>query len=525
MSPVDFILENSPALAIAIPLLGAFVTPLIHRAGRRAMIAWVLAILAITEVVALLIVYQVNTYGFILYVFGGNPPNTAIPPDSGGIPIRIVFAIDGMSAFTAIVSATLGLVVGIFSASAERNRSGQDKFFALLLLVVVGMMGMALTGDLFNFFVFLEINSLASAAMVSYHLNRGKAVEAAFKYAVVSSIGALMVLFAIGILYGEYDALNMAMVAQRMALTGFSRLDMIAMALIVVTLAMKCGAVPMHYWVPDGYGEAPGGTSAILVVASQASLYGLFRMSYTVFGIAANHITLGWFIITLGLLSMFIGVTMAFLQHDIKRLMAYHAVSQTGYMLLGVGVGLVTMGTAAFNQYGIYAMEGGIFHIINHALYKGLLFLTAGAIIYRVGTSDLNKMGGLAHSMKFTAVFFLIGAFSIAGIPPFNGFNSKLMIYESVYQLNPFLAIIAAVVSLLTLASFLKVFHSAFLGPKIHDVKEVPKSMLFAMGILAFFIILFGVFPQIALNYLVSPAAHALADPAGYISRVLGGGA
>ncbi len=525
MSLWNFISGNAPALAVAIPLLGAFVTPLIAKVSRRAMLTWVLLILGLTELAALLILYLVNTEGILVYVFGASSSTLTIPPDSGGIPVRIIFTVDGMSAFTAIVSATLGLVVGIYSAGSEKYRDAQEKFFTLLLLVVVGMMGMALTGDMFNFFVFLEINSLAAAALVSYHINGGKAVEAAFKYAVISSIGALMVLFSIGILYGEYDALNMAMIAERMRETGFSTMDLIAMTLILVTLAMKCGTVPMHHWVPDGYGEAPGGTSAILVVASQASLYGLFRMSFTVFGLAANTISLGWFLIILGVLSMFIGVTMAFLQHDIKRLMAYHAVSQTGYMLLGVGVGLATIGTSAFNQYGFYAMEGGIFHIINHALYKGLLFLTAGAVIYRVGTSDLNKMGGLAHSMKFTAVFFLIGAFAIAGIPPFNGFASKLMIYESVYMLNPILAIVAAIVSMLTLASFLKVFHSAFLGPKIHDVKEVPRSMLVAMGILAFFIILFGIFPNLAINYLVAPAARALSDPVGYLSRVLGGGA
>ena len=520
----NFIAVNSPALAIAIPLLGAFTTPLIYRLGRKAMLTWVISVLAATEIISLLLVYLVNTYGIQVYVFGGNPYYATVPLDSGGIPIRIIFTVDGMSAFTALISATLGLVVGIYSMGSEKFRSAQEKFFALLLLLVVGMMGMALTGDIFNFFVFLEINSLAAAALVSYHINRGIAVEAAFKYAVVSSIGALMILFAIGILYGEYDALNMAMIAERMHKTGFSNYDMIAMTLILVTLAMKCGAVPMHHWVPDGYGEAPGGTSALLVVASQASLYGLFRMCFTVFGLSANTFSLGWFLIILGLLSMFVGVTMAFLQHDIKRLMAYHAVSQTGYMLLGVGVGIATIGTSAFNQYGIYAMEGGIFHILNHALYKGLLFLTAGAIIYRVGTSDLNKMGGLAHSMKYTSIFFLIGAFAIAGIPPFNGFASKIMIYESVYQLNPFLAVVAAIVSMLTLASFLKVFHSAFLGPKIHDVKEVPRNMLVAMGVLAFFIVLFGIFPNIAMNYLVAPAAHALSNPAGYITRVLGGG-
>ncbi len=518
----DFLMHNSPALIIAVPLFAAFFTPVIGRFSKKAMYAWVVGAMIFTEFLVLILLYTVYTYGTQIYVFGARPYSMAIPPDSGGIPVRIIFTVDSMSVFMAFIAATVGLAGAIYSVACEKGQSGQEKYYALVLLMIVGMLGMVLTGDMFNFFVFLEINSLASAALVSYRINKGVSVEAAFKYAVVSAIGALMILFAIGILYGEYDALNMAMIASRMQ---FTTLDKIAMALILVTLAMKCGSIPMHFWVPDGYGKAPGAISAMLVAASQASLYGLFRMCFTVFGLAASHITLGYFLIILGLISMFVGVTMALVQHDIKRLMAYHAVSQTGYMLLGVGVGLVTWGTPAFSQYGFAAMEGGIFHIINHAMYKGLLFLTAGAVIYRVGTSDLNKMGGLAHSMKYTTIFFIIGALSIAGIPPFNGYASKLMIYESVYQFNPLLAVIAMIVSILTLASFVKVFHSAFMGPKIHtDVKEVPKSMLAGMAILTFFIILFGIFPQLAITYLVQPAASALANPIGYISRVLGGG-
>ena len=518
----DYFLNHSPALIIVIPLLAAFATPLIGRFSRKAMYIWITASLALTEIFSIILLYGVNTGGTIVYVMGANPYNLAVPPDSGGIPVRIILTVDAFSSFMAFTASTVSFASGIYSIACEHSQTGQEKYYALLLLMLVGMLGMVLTGDLFNFFVFLEINSLASAALVAYRIDKGVAVEAAFKYAIISSIGALAFLFGVGILYGEYDALNMAMIAQRMK---FTDLDKIVMALFTVTLAMKAGAIPMHYWVPDGYGKAPGGISAMLVTASQASLYGVFRASFTVFGLSANTLTLGWFLIILGVLSMFVGVTMALIQHDIKRLMAYHAISQTGYMLLGVGVGLATLGTAAFNQYGLAAMEGGIFHIINHAMYKGLLFLTAGAVIYRVGTSDLNKMGGLAHGMKYTTIFFMIGALSIAGIPPFNGFASKLLIYESVYQFNPILSIIAMIVSILTLASFVKVFHSAFMGPKIYDVKEVPKSMLIGMGILTFFIILFGLFPNIAMTYLVAPAAKALANPLGYISRVLGGGA
>jgi multicomponent Na+:H+ antiporter subunit D len=291
---------------------------------------------------------------------------------------------------------------------------------------------------------------------------------------------------------------------------------------------MKCGAVPLHFWTPDAYTLAPSTITAMLVVVSQASLYGLFRFVFTLYNLTLNYVTIGWVLIAFGVLSMVIGVTMAIPQKDVKRLMAYHAVSQTGYMLLGVGVGLAVLGNqAALNTYGITAMEGGLFHIINHALYKGLLFLTAGAIIYRIGTRDLDKMGGLGHSMKYTMIFFMIGALAIAGIPPFNGFASKLLIYESVYLFNPVLAIIAMVVSILTLASFVKVFHSIFMGPTLPEyanIREVPLSMLIGMGILAVLIIVFGFFPQQVVDVIVAPAAHALIDQGSYLSVILGGG-
>ena len=279
----------------------------------------------------------------------------------------------------------------------------------------------------------------------------------------------------------------------------------------------------MHFWTPDAYSAAPASITATLVVASQASLYALFRVCFTLYGSALNLTIVGAVIIIFGLLSMFIGVIMAIPQKDIKRLMAYHAISQTGYMLLGVGVGLYLISKPEFSSYGIKAMEGGVFHIINHAMYKGLLFLTAGAIYYRLKTRNLNEMGGLGHSMKYTSIFFIIGAMAIAGIPPFNGFSSKLLIYEAAYKVSPILSIIAMLVSILTLASFVKVFHSAFMGPKIHDVEEVPKSMLIAMGLLAFLIIFFGLFPDLIVKNLVEPAVNALVNHNSYLLPLTGG--
>ena len=524
MTFADFIVTNAPALVVAIPLLGAFLCPLVGRISTTVRNIWVLGVMLLTAAVAFVLAYTVFTGGTVIYVFGASAANLAVPLDSGGIPIRIIFTVDAMGAFMDVICAIVGTSVLLYSLLAESRNSSLEAYYTLFFLMIVGVFGMVSTGDIFNFFVFLEILSLASAGMIAYRVDGGLAVEAALKYFILSTLGAIFILFAIGIYYGQYDALNIAMIAQRMQ---YSMLDRIALVLLVAALAMKCGAVPLHFWTPDAYSMAPSSVTAFLVVASQASLYGLFRVVFTMYNITLSCVTVGWIIIILGILSMVVGVTMAIPQKDVKRLMAYHAISQTGYMLLGVGVGLAVLGNAALTSaFGFTALEGGIFHIFNHAMYKGLLFLTAGAIFYRIGTRDLNRMGGLGHTMKYTMVFFVIGALAIAGIPPFNGFASKLMIYESVYLFNPLLAIIAMVVSILTLASFVKVFHAIFMGPKLPeyaDAKEAPLPMLVGMGILATIVILVGLFPQTVVDGIVAPAAHALVDQGGYIAAVLGG--
>ncbi|MGD9611326.1 MAG: proton-conducting transporter membrane subunit, partial [Kiritimatiellia bacterium] len=425
-----FVMRHLPALLIATPLLAAFLMPIVGGAGRGVRNAGVLLGALATSAVGLALAWKVLATGTVLYVFGAAAPHVALPMDSGGIPIRIIFQVDALSALMVVIASLSSLGILIYSLAAESKQSGLETFYAMLFLLVAGVLGMVSTGDLFNFFVFLEISSLAGAALVAYRVDNGVAVEAGFKYALLSTLGALAVLTAIGILIGQYNALNLATLASRMQ---FTTLDKLALVLLAVPLAMKCGAVPMHFWTPDAYTTAPSSVTAFLVVSSQASLYGLFRILFTLYGPLLSWATFGWFLIVLGVLSMFVGVTMAIPQKDVKRLMAYHAVSQTGYMLLGVGVGLAVLGNPeALKAYGRTAMAGGLFHIINHAMYKGLLFLTAGAVFYRAGTRNLNKLGGLGHDMPWTMVFFMIGALAIAGVPPFNGFASKLLIYESV---------------------------------------------------------------------------------------------
>jgi multicomponent Na+:H+ antiporter subunit D len=521
---LDFLVTHSPALIVLTSLVAAFVIPLISisRAGDRPRNVFSLVIFGFIAFLVGILAIDVHSVGIRVYTFGATAPELTVP--TGYIvPVRIIFEVDGMSMFMGIVITTVALASLIYSLHFMKGRTGQARFYSLMFLLYAGMMGLALTGDMFNMFVFLEIASIAGAALAAYRTNMADAVEGGFKYIVISAISALLVLFAVGVLYSQYNVLTIAAIAHYMQHT---TLDMIALGLLAGAFVMKLAGVPLHMWAPDTYTVAPAGTTPMILAASYTSMYALYRVTFTLYGGLINTTAIGWIVIIVGVLSMFIGVMMAVHQTDIKRMMAYHAISQGGYMLLGVGVGLaVITDPAALASYGRDAMNGGVFHIINHVFYKALLFMTAEAIFFRIGTRDTNKMGGLARNMKWTAVFYIIGALAISGIPPFNGFASKLLIYESVMRFNPVLSVIAMFVSLVTLASFTKVFYAAFTGPPMpayREVKEVPKSMIIGMGILAACVIFFGLFPGLVVDTIVAPATNALVDRASYINAVMG---
>jgi multicomponent Na+:H+ antiporter subunit D len=522
---VGFIAEHSPALLIAAPLFAAFLLPVVSRLGMGP--PWVVLCMAATALVGFTLAWQVFETGTVVYVFGAAQSDLSIPPDSGGIPIRIIFTVDAMSALMTILASVVAVAVTLYSLASDAAHTALDSFYSLLFLLVAGAYGMICTGDLFNLFVFLEITSLAGAALVAFRMERGVAAEAGLKYMLVSTLGALFFLLGVGILFGQYNALNIAQVGERLAESGLGPLDKVALCLFLASLAMKCGAVPMHFWTPDAYTAAPSSVTAMLIVSSQASLYALIRLTFSLYGLTVNYTVIGWLLIVLSLLTMVVGVLMAIPQRDLKRMIAYCCVSQTGYMMLGVGVGLAVLGNGPLlDQYGRMALSGGIFQIFNGVVYEGLLFLSAGAIIYRVGTRNIDDLGGLGLSMKTTMFFFIIGALAIIGMPPLSGFASKIMIYESVFRFSPFLAIVALVVGVLTLAPFVKIFHAVFMGPKrvnMPEIREVPPAMRAGMTILAVLVVAFGLFPSVVVDWMVDPAAEALIHQGSYLAAVLGG--
>jgi len=513
---------HAPVLLVAVPLLGAFATPLIGKLGRGARNTLIgLIVLVVAGLAALLAVDVFGAGGIpTVYELGGG--TFTFPLSGGQVPVRILFEVDGMSAFMGLITALIALTAAFFSFSYWKERSGGNLYFSLFLLLTAGIFGMVMTGDMFNFFVFLEITSIAAASLIGFRVWLKQSQEAGFKVMALYTLSGLFVLLAVGLLYGQYGHLNIAALAN--SLQG-SLIDMVALGLLLTGLAMKAGAVPMHMWAPDAYGEAPAPTAAVLVANSQASLYGVFRILFTLFGLTVSTTALGWILIVLALLTIFVGVTMALIQNDLKRLVAYGAVSQIGYMMLGVGVGLAVIATKP--EYGLVAMQGGIFHMLNDAACVGLLFFASGAVIRAAGTRNLNRMGGLGHRMKWTSIFFAIGAVALAGVPPFNGFASKFLIYEASFKLSPFLAVIAVLSSIMLLAVFVKAFQAAFLGPRsnaLAHVSDPSPGMMLPMAALVLVIIVFGLFPGFFVDHIVTPAAKALwFGRDAYINAVLGG--
>ncbi len=498
---------HSPVLIILIPLISALVIPIFGSISKKLQHALFFMILLTTTFFGILMSYEIYTVGeWSLAIELGT-----LELISGGHVFVTHLSADGISAISAIILSITSVAAGLYSyANLKKEEGSVNRYYILFLITVAGTHGMIFSADFFSRFIWFQVVTASTAALVAFRKYDDRAFEAALKYLTLSFIAWSFFLLSIIIAYHVHGEMQFYELAE--SITG-AFFDRIVMAILIVVMAFKSGAVPLHFVKPDAYSRAPSSVTAVMVVVSQAGLWTLFRIVFNVFGTDVNTYVVGWIVIILGVLSAFIGVSMALVQRSIKRLMAYHAISQTGYMLFGVGVGIAVMGTTDMGSFGRDAMVGGIFHIMNHAIYKGLLFLTAGAIIFRTGERDLNKMGGLGRNMKWTMLFFIIGALAISGVPPLNGFTSKIIIYRSVYMFNPALTVVGMIVSILTLASFYKVFHSVFMGPereKYSEVKEAPLSMLIGMAFLAGVVILLSLFPGTAINVFVEPAIEAL---------------
>ena len=507
--------QHFPIYSIMVLFLGAF---LIVMLGRNKAVRNILALLAVTASFCFLaaLVKPVMINGEIIaYWMGGRAP-------AGGYAIGIALEVDALSLFFGLLVATAVLVSCIYSIQYMSHDHNVREYYTLFLMLSGGVMGLVLSGDIFNMFIMVEILTFAAVALTAFRNTAKGALEAAFKYLVVGSMGSTCILVGTIMLYAQVHTLNFAQLSALIP-GNLNNATKLAFALLFIGFGTKAFIVPFHPLAADAHGAAPASISVLISgVLTKSGIYGIIRLCYFLFQ-SMGLGTIQFMLVFIGCLSMFVCVTMALAQHDFKRLLAFHSISQIGYVLTAVGL-CTALGISA-----------GLYHAMNHTLFKGLLFLAAGAVLHQTGTTDLDRLGGLSKKMPWTTVLFLIGAFSISGIPPFNGFASKWMIYQATYEKAVesgnigflLVTIIALITSVLTLASFVKVSQSVFFGqlPKEYEnVKEVSFGMRFAMCIFALLCVVTGLFPNVVTKYLTEPAANAVFNVTNYINSMMGSG-
>lgn len=507
-----------PVLSVMGLFLAAFLVEIVGEKAKN--LRYAITLIATTAAAAMTFYLIVPVFlqgKIITYWMGGWKPE-------GGYAFGIGYEIDALGLFFGLLVALTFLMSTLFSRRYMERDSHLSHYYTLFLMLSGSVLGLVFTGDVFNMFIMIEIMTFAAVALTAFrHGKQGEALEGAFKYLVLGSIGSSVTLLGVALLYLSTHTLNMAQISALIRLQGMQPVTLLSLGLMIAGFGIKSFIVPFHTPAADAYTTAPSSISMVFSgMVNKAGVYGMIRLLYTLFR-SMDKEALQIALTVLGVVTMFVGVTMALAQHDFKRLLAFHSISQIGYVLTAVGLGTVT---------GLY---GGLMHAMNHTLFKGLLFLTAGSVFYATGTTNLDKLGGLSKKMPRTTFCFLIGAFAISGIPPFNGFASKWLIYQSLYQKategGNFLYVIATltalIVSVMTLASFIKVTGAVFFGqerPELARIREVPFSMQLPMFIMSGLCLAGGVLYPHVISYLLTPAVRSVLNPILYVDSVMGRG-
>ncbi len=387
--------------------------------------------------------------------------------------------------------ACIGLVLFITFLMARNFIENEEQrfFFSnLLLIVLLGLNGIVLVRDIFTLYVFLEVTAVATFVLVAFK-KKLEALEGAFKYLILSSVASVFMLIAIALFLLITGSTSFSTTAIALKISGNGMLVKFAMGLFICGLFIKGGLVPFHGWLADAHSAASSPVSVLLsgIVVEITGIYALIRLisSVFVFDNSLRSVTM-----LVGAISIIVGALLALGQHDFKRMLAYSTTSQVGYMLLSFGCG-TALGTAA-----------ALFHLFNHATFKSLLFLNAGAVELRTGTRDMNRLGGLATKMPVTGLASAVAGLSMAGVPPFSGFWSKLLIVIALWASGNYTyAVIAILASILTLGYALSIQRRIFSGKVavgLENTREVDFGLLLPQVILVAIIVGVGlIFPWV----------------------------
>lgn len=496
-----------PILAVMLPLGAAFALPLLTRLWHGLRDGATLAALWGTVLVLGAMAPQVIGRGEpMVYWAGGWGVE-------GDLPLGISLTVDAFALLVALTVAVVSALVWMYTTAYLRHDTGRERYAGLHLLLTAALIGFILSGDLFNQFVYLEILSVASFALTGFRWDDAEGLEAAFKYLMISSVATFGISVGLALLYAETGALNLAHIAREL---GPGPAGLVGIALMTGGYATKAGLVPWHFWLPDVHTAAPSSFSPLLSGAKlKMGIYAVVRVTMILVPLRTVAGLQGALLVVASL-SILVGSVLALVQSDLKRVLAFSSVSQIGYIL---------MGFALANAEGV---GGATFHIVNHAAMKALLFLSAGAVVQAVESRQMREMGGLMWRMPVTAACFLVGALAVGGVPPFNGYVSKLLVEEGAAHAGLVgLEWLMIVGSVLTLAATLRAFGRVFLGEdrsrRAADSYRVPLPMLVPQVVLAVACLGLGLWSQPFVEAVVTPAAAAAADAAQYRAVVLEG--
>jgi len=479
-----------PALQVVVPLIAAALCLILSRPPAAWLITFVAS--AVAMLVSFLMLQEVLQSGVIDYTFGG-----------WAAPFGIAYRVDLVNAYVLVIVSTISTVVSVFarlSVASEIEAHNQGFFYTAWLLCLTGLLGIAITGDAFNLFVFLEISSLSSYVLIAMGADR-RALTAAFQYLIMGTIGATFILIGVGLLYALTGTLNMLDLAQRLPEVADSRTARTGFAFLTVGLGLKIALFPLHLWLPNAYAFAPSAVSAFLAAtATKVAVYVLLRFVFSVFGVefALGAMPLAIGLAVLGSIAVLSASTVAIFQQNLKRMLAYSSVAQVGYLALGVSLATPTGLTAT------------LLHLFNHALMKGALFVALGCIAWRIGSSRLQDFAGLGYRMPWTMGVFMIGGLSLIGIPLTAGFISKWYLVLAALEKGwwPVIVVIIAG-SLLAIIYIWRVVEKVYLArPSAQSTTaEAPASMLVPAWLLAIANVYFGLHTDLSVGIATRAAA------------------
>ena len=468
--------DHLPVLLVVVPLVAAPIAALLNRPR----LSWAVAVAATLWAlyVALELLSQTMAAGVIHYELGG-----------WAAPYGIEYVVDPVNAWVVVIVALIGALVAPYACASVEREITEDRiplFYAAFILCLTGLLGIAVTGDVFNVFVFLEISSLSAYALIALGSDR-RALTASFQYLIMGSVGATFIVIGIGLMYVMTGTLNMADLADRLPEVSGTRTIPVAFTFLTVGITLKLALFPLHLWLPNAYTYAPSAVTAFIAsTATKVGVYLLLRFFFTIFGATFSFdvMQLDRILMPLALIAIVTMSLVAIYQENVKRLLAYSSVAQIGYMVLGISFASVL------------GLTAGILHLFNHALIKGALFMSMGCVMYRVGSVRLERMHGLGRVMPWTMAAFVVGGLSLIGVPFTVGFISKWYLVQAALEQGMWpVAGVVLLGSLLALMYVWKVvevayFHEA--DPEL-GISEAPLSLLVPTWVLVLSNLYFGI--------------------------------